>query len=153
PFVLNFSQPVQFNAADGSPSISLHDQAGQDIPVTLVPLGSSAIVYPAMFLAYDTQYTVDLTHVVGLTGTTPTFTDADGTGGTGMLSFRPPVLSNAHQDTPPLLLTVVPGAPCAVTGSTVDSPGHCVGGKDSDIPYLPFTLPANRKIDVYFNQP
>jgi hypothetical protein len=153
PLVINFSQPVQFNKADGSPAISLTDQAGHQVRVTLVPLGSSAVVYHDGYLAYDTQYTLDLTQVVGITGTTPTFDSGDNTAGTGLLTFRTPVLSTAHQGTPPIILSSVPGAPCALTGTTVDAPGHCAGGKDSDIPYLPFTLPANRKIDVYFNQP
>lgn len=54
----------------------------------------------------------------------------------------------ANDPAPPLLTVVYPGAPCALTAA-----GRCRGGRGGDEPYLPFTLPANRPIDVMFDRP
>ncbi len=151
--IVTFSHPVELATPSGAPAISLTDQSGANIPVTLLTLGSGVVVLPSAPLAYGTQYALDLTQVVDLQGNPAEFDADDATAGTGTLTFSTPIYSPAHPDTPPLLLGLYPGSPCALTGATATSPGHCVSGLDTDLGYQPFTLAANRKIDAFFSQP
>lgn len=64
----------------------------------------------------------------------------------------PPDPSVADNPTPPRMTLFYPGAPCTLLDPGPASPGPCRGADDRER-YLPFVLPANRSIEVGFDEP
>lgn len=138
PLELNFTQPVFATSA----TVTL-TQGATTVPTAHWLDGTVLIVKPLARLADGTPASLNVSGLTSLSGAT--LQDF-------ALNFATPTLSSSNA-APPQLTALVPGTPCALSGATATSPGSCTGGKDTDTPYAPFTLPANRAVHVQFSQP
>ena len=137
---LNFSAPLDASMALPSATLGLTEN-GSAVPITTRVDGSTLIVVPSRRLADNAQFVLSYGAINGVDGTP---------GAAGTLSFSTPVYS-LQNPTAPILLTLIPGAPCALSGAV--APGSCAGGQSTDPSYLPFTLESNRSIVAAFSQP
>jgi hypothetical protein len=142
PIELDFSGPLEPVMRDGF-EVTLQGGGAGNVPASLRLEGSTVTIVPAQRLAEGTTYSV---HWAGLRALSGAMLPS------GAFSFTTAV-TTASTAVPPVLLALYPGAPCALTGATADSPGHCVGGLATDSGYLPFTLPANHDVRAYFSLP
>ncbi len=141
PVELNFSAPldparirdgVELTLTEGSAVVATHPRLE----------GTTVVIAPSRRLAEGAVIALSYSGLRSMSG-------APVAGGS--LSFTT-AASTAGQAAAPILTALTPGAPCALTGVSAASPGHCAGGKPSDTGYLPFTLPANRDILAQFSQ-
>jgi hypothetical protein len=126
---------------------------GTAVEVALQSAGSTLVVSPRARLDPGQIYLLSLDDaLLDLAGNRLELAATDPTGGTGLLLFKTADPSPA-QPAPPIMLALYPGVPCALEGALGNSPGRCAGGAATDVLYRPFTLPADRAIEGYFNQP
>jgi Bacterial Ig-like domain len=131
--------------------VSLTSAAGPAL-VTLRASGGALVVTPRTPLIAGTTYTLTVGTLVDVAGKTAALSPDDATAGTGLVTFTTAGIPGGAA-VPPLLVAVVPGAPCALAGATGMLPGHCVGdGNGGDPSYQPFTLPADRPVEARFSQ-
>lgn len=137
---LIFSEPIDLERARAG-GIRL-EQNGTAVASVIESHGAAVVVRPLVPLNYTTLYRVVLQDVADVAGNAlPT---------TSNLSFSTPALQSTNA--PMTVASVYPGAPCALTGGTATSAGHCAGGDNADSGYRPFELPANEAIEVAFTQ-
>lgn len=148
--LLIFSEPVDLRAQDAD--IELLDENGAQIDVLIKSTGSTLVVTPRSPLDYDQPYSLRINAAWDMAGNLIISNVLDATGGDGTIEFRTPVQSG-DDPTPPLLTSIYPGVPCALTDVTEEQAGRCEGGNDEDEPYAPFALPANRSITATFDKP
>ncbi len=139
---LIFSEPIDLDRARAG-GLRLETQSGQEVPSVIESHGAAVVIRPIAPLAYSTTYRVTLTDVTDLAGNRLAATDP--------ITFSTPRL--VPTSAPLTAASVFPGVPCALTGGSAGSPGHCVGGQSSDASYQPFSLAANQPIEVTFTQP
>lgn len=148
---LIFTEPVEARALDTERWLIRTDD-GAAVEIALRTLGSTLVVEPRAPLELGRTYQLALDHnLVDLAGNPLELLPADPTGGTGLLRFST-VDPSPVRPAPPIVLALYPGAPCALEDPLGDSPGRCAGGAPTDDRYDPFTLPAGRAIEGYFNQ-
>jgi len=139
---LVFNEPIDIDRARAD-GLRLETAAGQKIASMIENHNAAVVVRPVALLAYSTAYRVVLTDVADLAGNPLT--------GMAPVAFTTPPLVAT---TAPLTVAAVhPGAPCALTGGSATSPGHCAGGAATDAGYQPFSLAADEPVSVTFTQP
>lgn len=141
---LVFSEPIDLERARAG-GVRL-ETAGQPVPSAIASHGAALAIIPLSPLLPGTTYQVALGDVADLAGNPlpatapPSFT-------------TPPQIATTA---PATIVSVHPGAPCALTGGSATTPGHCLNsGAPDDLPgedYHPFSLAANDAIDVRFTQ-
>lgn len=146
-----FSGAIDLGKLQSAAELSLTSTAGA-VPVGVRVDGGALAVIPRQPLQPSTSYTLRLGTLFDISGRPLALSAGDPTAGTGELTFTT-AATPGGATVPPQLLSVVPGASCALTGATDDSPGRCVGGEDSDRTYLPFVLPSDRSLEARFTQP
>jgi hypothetical protein len=142
PVELNFSGPLDPALIRDGSEVTL-TQGTTRVPTTARLEGTTLVITPARRL--DDGASVDLSYS-GLRSMSGAAVAS------GKVSFTTVALSSSNA-APPILVALLPGAPCALTGGSASSPGHCAGGQDGDTSYLPFTLAANRDVYAAFSQP
>lgn len=138
---LVFSEPVDLDRARAG-GVRLEDADGAAIAAAIESHGAALLVRPLAPLPYGRQFRIALADVADAAGNSMA---------AGALGFATPALPGT--DAPATVTAVYPGAPCAMTAGTADSPGRCAGGADSDDLYRPFTLASGHPIEVAFSQP
>jgi hypothetical protein len=108
------------------------------------------VIRPLASLLYSTEYRVLMSDIADVAG--------NQLAATTTLRFATPRLVTPNTplipvSAPMTVVAISPGAPCALEGASGSSPGRCVGGAPSDAPYRPFTLEAEREIDVELSRP
>jgi hypothetical protein len=136
-----FSEPIDLDRARAG-GVRLEDTNGVAVPSVIESQGAAIVVRPLASLAYSKIYRVVFGDVADAAGNKAAIPN---------LSFTTPVLMS--YDVPLMATAVYPGTPCALTGATSSSPGHCAGGLAADELYRPFALPASDPIEVTFSQP
>ena len=128
------------------------DNAGAQVPFQLRWDGSTILLTPDDPLAFGHQYQITLNGLQDIQGNSLSFATDDGTGGDGVLVFTTenPDLSTAVG---PQVSAVHVGAPCTITDGDLDFAGRCAGGNGGDDKYQHYTIPADGRIEVTFNQP
>jgi methionine-rich copper-binding protein CopC len=142
PVALDFSGPLDPARLRPGVEVTLARGAAA-IPASARMEGATLVLVPARRLDEGASYTLRWSGLRALDGAAVT---------DGSLSFTTASTSSTRT-TAPIITALVPGAPCALTGASAGSPGHCAGGQTSDSGYQPFTLPANRDVRVLFSQP
>lgn len=142
PVELNFSGPLDPALIRDGSEITL-TQGTTRIPTTARLEGTTLVITPARRLDDGASVALSFSGLRSMSGAAVA---------SGRVSFTTLALSSGNA-VQPILVALYPGAPCALTGGTASSPGHCAGGQDSDGSYQPFTLPANRDVYAAFSQP
>ncbi len=144
PVVIYVSEPVTPNSVNGDTVKLFADGVEQSVEVQLN--GSAIKIQPTEPLKHQVQYSVMLDGPADTSGNLLATTSLD---------FN---LAPTEQGTPseqsPLLLTTMPGYPCAKTGASPgdDHQGRCAGGKSTD-DLLPIAaLAKDQSILVRFSQ-
>jgi Big-like domain-containing protein len=159
---LVFTEPIDLERARAG-GIRLETDAGERVRIAIESHGAALAIHPCPDsstdselpcmptpsgnplspLAPGTTYRVVLGDVADLAGNPLPATAAP--------SFTtPPQIATT---TPATLASVHPGAPCALTGGSATTPGHCLTSTTAGDDYHPFSLAANDAIDVRFTQP
>lgn len=138
---LVFSEAIDLDRAR-SGGVVLETQAGQAVASVLESRGAALVIRPVERLADGGAYRVRLDDVADLAGNRAP---------PSAIGFvTPPLIATTA---PATLVSIVPGAPCALVEGDADSPGRCAGGQATDQRYRPFALAADQPIDVRFTQP
>jgi hypothetical protein len=141
---LVFSEPIDLDRARAG-GVRL-ETGGVAVPSAIESHGAALAIRPLSPLAPATTYSVVLGDVADLAG--------NPLAATAVPSFSTP--PRTAPSVPAILTSVHPGAPCALTGGSATTPGHCQNsGGAHDLPgedYHPFALAANDAIDVRFTQ-
>ncbi len=140
----NFSQGLDGSALESGRQV-LVSQQGRPVDCAIRTNGATLLIKPKALLATQGLVEVTLSGLQAITGEPVDSNPAL------KLSFSV-AANSAAPSVAPYVLSSVPGAPCALTLGTPGSPGVCSGGDSKDSPYQPFTLPANRRIEVQFSQ-
>jgi len=138
---LVFSEPVDLERARAG-GVRL-ETAGQPVPAAIESHGAALAIIPRSPLLPGTTYQIALGDVADLAGNPLPVTAAP--------SFTLP--AQIATTAPPTVVSVHPGAPCALTGGGATTPGHCLTSSAAGDDYHPFSLAANDAIDVRFTQP
>jgi hypothetical protein len=138
---LAFDEPIDIARARAG-GIQLLDDLGTPVPASVELHGAVAVVRPRASLHDGERYTVALMDIADLAGNTLAPQRFE-------LTTQPLV----HTDVPASVVSVYPGAPCALVDATATTAGRCTGGAAADDPYRPFTLAANERVAVAFDQP
>ncbi|HEX8111848.1 MAG TPA: Ig-like domain-containing protein, partial [Kofleriaceae bacterium] len=138
---LVFSEPIDLESARAG-GIRLQTAAGQPVPSSIESHGAALAIHPLSPLLPGTTYQVALGDVADLAGNPLPATAAPS------FTIPPRIATTA----PPMLVSVHPGAPCALTGGGATTPGHCRTSTTAGDDYHPFSLAANDAIDVRFTQ-
>ena len=141
---LVFDEPIDLDRARAG-GVTLFDGAAPvptPIPAELESHGSVIVVRPLSALASGHAYSVGLADVADLAGNAMAAQS---------IALATPAL--AASTTPVAVLAMYPGTACALTAPTATSPGRCVGGGPNDDLYAPFTLAANERVAIAFDQP
>ena len=139
---LVFSEPIDLEKARAG-GVRLETAAGQAVPSVIESHGAALAIRPLSPLVPATTYRVALDDLADVAG--------NPLAATAPPSFTTPL--QIATTAPPTVVSVHPGAPCALDGGSATIPGHC---KTTDKPgddYHPFSLAANDAIDVRFTQP
>lgn len=139
---LVFDEPVDLDRLRAG-GVRLEDGNGAAVAAVIESHGSAVVVRPLARLAYSTDYRVLLSDVADVAG--------NRLASTTTLQFATPRLISTN--VPITAVAVTPGAPCALTGASGGSPGHCAGGIPADDLYRPFTLEQDRPVEVQFSGP
>ncbi len=138
---LSFSAPLDpALIRDGQEIVLL--QGSTAVPTATRLEGTTLVIVPSRRLGDQASVTLRYSGLRSFTGAEVA---------SGQLSFK--TAATFGDPASPILVSLDPGAPCALTGGSSTSPGHCAGGKATDTNYLPFTLPANRDIHAVFSLP
>ena len=149
---LIFSEPINNAGVDPQDEIVLTNVTdGGQVPFQLAWDGSTVLLAPNDPLIYNKQYQITLGALADLAGNTLLLDAADATGGTGVITFT--TENPTTTSVGPMVTSVYNGAACNLTGADASFAGRCVGGDSGDELYLPFTIPTDGRIDVFFTQP
>ena len=149
---LIFSEPINNTGVEPQDQIILTNVTdGGQVAFQLAWDGSTVLMKPNTPLSKGKQYQITLGALEDLAGNTLSLDAADATGGTGVITFNTenPVATTVG----PLVTSVYNGAACNLTGGDANFAGRCVGGAGTDERYLPFTIPTDGRIEVFFTQP
>lgn len=146
PLILYFDQPLKRSSVEKA--ISLDDSEGGSVEYSLAVDGSNVVIRPDRPLRHGRTYTLTADGLQGVNGETALVSPQ-----TFSLA---PTQTGTSQRQSPLVLTTLPGFPCAKTDATPDMDsafqGRCAGGHSSD-DRLPIQRhPADRPIIVRFSQ-
>ncbi|MDX1458816.1 MAG: Ig-like domain-containing protein [Marinobacter sp.] len=150
PLVVFFTEPMLINSLTASGNVVLYsdiDGPGTQraMDIELVSNGSALKIVPTQPLQRNVNYSLSLNNVTDLAGNTLTATTL------------PFTLSGTNIGEPlvqaPLVLTTLPGYPCAKSGASLPThQGRCMGGTASE-DVLPVPgHPANKPLTVRFSQ-
>ncbi|MFZ5444394.1 MAG: Ig-like domain-containing protein [Myxococcota bacterium] len=142
-FALHFTGPLDPSRLRDGVELTLTQNTAR-VPVIAYTEGATLVVRPQQRLGDGLQYSLSLTGLRSFGGAP--------LGALPALTFQTATLSTAAP-APPIVTAAFPGAPCALVRASSTAPGSCAGGKNSDAPYLPFTLAANLDARVQFSQP
>lgn len=144
PIVLIFDEAIAPESL--ADNISLSRDGNVPIAVTLSVDGSSVIIRPESPLEYGHDY--DISIGVGLSDLTGNTLSAPLSKAFSLPEYSQQKLAA------PLIGSIYPGYPCRLTGGNLSAgiAGRCEGGKASDDIFNIFKLPANRAIQINFNQ-
>lgn len=143
PLLLTFNEPLANSSLNNAISLTIN---GSDQDISVYQDGSILIIQPDNILESNTQYQLMLSAAI---------TDISGNAITPQnLSFTTPFI-NTTDTAAALIESVYPGYNCLLTGEDVANSisGRCKNGKGGDDQFSLFQLPANRNIEVTFNQP
>lgn len=143
PLILTFSEPLANSSLNNAISLTNN---GSDQSISVYQDGSVLIIQPEDILDNNTQYQLMLSEVI---------TDISGNAITPLnLTFTTPFI-NTTDTAAPLIESAYPGYNCLLTGEDIANgiSGRCNNGKEDDDQFSLFQLPANRNIEVTFNQP
>ena len=143
PLLLTFNEPLANSSLINAISLQAN---GSDQVISVHQDGSVLIIQPQNILAHNTQYQLSLLE---------TITDIAGNRIDPLeLSFTTPYI-NTTDKAAALIESAYPGYNCLLTGENVANgiSGRCANGKGDDDLFSLFELPANRNIEVTFNQP
>jgi Bacterial Ig-like domain len=140
---LVFDEPVDLDRLRAGGVKLEESPGGAPVAAAIESHGSAVVVRPLAPLAYGTGYRVLLPDVADVAGNV--------LAATAMVQVSTPVLPATT--TPPTVVAISPGVPCALTGGSATSPGRCSGGDAADAPYRPFTLEREQPIEVELSQP
>ena len=149
---LIFSEPINNTGVEPQDQIILTNVTdGGQVAFQLAWDGSTVLMKPNTPLSKGKQYQIALGALEDLAGNTLSLDAADATGGSGVITFNTenPVATTVG----PLVTSVYNGAACNLTGGDANFAGRCVGGAGTDERYLPFTIPTDGRIEVFFTQP
>jgi hypothetical protein len=141
---LVFSEPVDLERARAG-GVRL-ETGGVAVPSAIESHGAALALHPLSPLVAGTTYRVALGDVADLTDLT----------GNPLPMTAAPSFTTAPQiapTAPATLASVHPGAPCALTGGSATTPGHCRNSFAPGDDYHPFSLVATDAIDVRFTEP
>lgn len=140
---LVFSEPIDLDRARAG-GIQLAVDGGAAVPSAIESHGAALAIHPLAPLAPGTSYRIALADIADLAGNLPS-----------QAIDAPPFTMPAVAATPvPVAVAAVhPGAPCALTGGSATTPGHCLTSAGPDDDYQPFALGPDEAIDVRFTQP
>jgi len=139
---LIFSEPIDLDRARAG-GVQLETSSGQVVPSVIESHGAALALRPITPLAAGASYRVALNEVTDVAGNP-------------LATADPPTFSLPVRlaTTAPMMVSAIhPGVPCALTGGSDTTPGHCRTAIATDDNYHPFTLAANDAIDVRFTQP
>ena len=149
---LIFSEPINNTGVEPQDQIILTNVTdGGQVAFQLAWDVSTVLMKPNTPLSKGKQYQITLGALEDLAGNTLSLDVSDATGGTGVITFNTenPVATTVG----PLVTSVYNGAACNLTGGDANFAGRCVGGAGTDERYLPFTIPTDGRIEVFFTQP
>jgi hypothetical protein len=138
---LIFSEPVDLERARAG-GVRLETESGQPVASAVESHGAALAIRPLAPLPSGASFRVALTDVADLTGNALPATSGP--------AFSTP--ARAATTAPLTVVSVHPGAPCALTGGSATTPGHCLTSGSPDDNYPLFTLAANDAIDARFTQ-
>ncbi len=141
----NFSGPIDSAQIAMQPLVTM-SQKGASVPVVARADGATFIVKPLTPLLPGEAVTVTLGQLLSPTGETVEL------GAAAKLTFTT-VAKSAAPPVAPYVVSLVPGAPCALERGTTGSPGTCVGAEKTDAPYQPFRLSEDKFVEAQFSQP
>ncbi|HVL00677.1 MAG TPA: Ig-like domain-containing protein [Dongiaceae bacterium] len=151
---LVFSEAIDNAGLVAGNQIQLFDiTSSVSVPFQLTFDGATVLLKPDNALTFGHQYRITLGALTDISDNHNSLVldGADASGGDGMIQFTTEN-PNASGAIGPMVSSINSGAPCALTGSSYASPGHCSGGSSGDTNYVPFDMPANGYLDVQFNQ-
>ncbi|TVP58702.1 MAG: hypothetical protein EA349_04185, partial [Halomonadaceae bacterium] len=146
PLILYFDQPLKRSSLQGA--IHLDDSVAGTLPITVNADGSRLVIHPQQPLRHGRSYTLNATDIEGIDGkpalvNPKTFTLAATNDSTSGVQA-------------PLVLTTLPGYPCAKTASNPNinstSQGRCAGGRSNNDPLPIQRHPGERPVIVRFSQ-
>ncbi len=137
---LIFSEPIDLDRARTG-GVRLETLDGALVASVIESHGAALAIRPLAPLAPATSYRVTMTDVADLAGNSLT---------AAPLLFSTPVV--VATTAPLAVASLHPGAPCALSGGSAATPGHCTSSGSADDNYHPFSLAANQAIDVTFTQ-
>ena len=145
PLLLTFNEPLANSSLENAISLTSN---GSDQVISVHQDGSVLIIQPQNILAQNTQYQLSLLE---------TITDISGNRIDPLeLSFTTPLFNTEESvKAAALIESAYPGYNCLLTGENIANgiSGRCINGKGDDDVFSLFELPANRNIEVTFNQP
>ncbi|RLU01321.1 Ig-like domain-containing protein [Ketobacter sp.] len=149
---LIFSEPINNAGVDPQDEIVLTNVTdGGAVPFQLAWDGSTVLLQPNTPLSYNKQYQISLGALEDLSGNGLSLDVGDATGGSGVITFN--TENPGATSVGPMVTSIYNGAACNLTGGDANFAGRCVGGNSGDERYLPFTLPSDGHLEVYFTQP
>jgi hypothetical protein len=134
---LIFSEPVDLDRLRAG-GVALQTSGGTAVAARVESHGAAVVLRPVSPLPYGASFKVVFTDVRDLAG--------NAAAPIANLVFATPAL--AATGVAATLVSVYPGAPCALNGTQ-----QCTGGQSSDDSYAPFTLAANDTVRVVFDAP
>ncbi|WP_375176448.1 Ig-like domain-containing protein [Marinobacter mobilis] len=150
PLVVFFTEPMMLTSLQAPGHVTLVSDGGSPgtltaIETTLVPNGSALKIVPHTPLLSNVEYTLELQNLTDLAGNALV---------PRSYSFSlPDTTTTAPTDQAPLVLTSLPGYPCAKTGANLPShQGRCSGGKSSDDALPVPSYPGDQSLLVRFSQ-
>jgi hypothetical protein len=138
---LLFDEPIDLERARAGGVRLLDGAGGFEIASVLELHGAVLVVRPRVPLAGGHDYRVELADVADESGNRmePRSVEV----GTTVVPMT---------DVPVSVVAVQPGAPCTLVDGDGAMAGRCAGGAASDDRYRPFSIAANERIDVTFDQ-
>ncbi|AUM13410.1 Ig-like domain-containing protein [Ketobacter alkanivorans] len=149
---LIFSEPMDNAGVDPQDEIVLTNVTdGGQVAFQITWDGSTMLLQPDSPLAYNKTYQITLGALTDLANNALVLDGADATGGDGAIQFS---TENPTATTVgPVVSSIHSGAACTLTGADASFAGRCSGGLSGDEKYLPFTIPADVRLEVSFSQP
>lgn len=133
---LVFDEPIDLDRARAGGIRLLEATDGSDVPAVLELHGSVVVLRPRAPLPDAHRYRVELADVADRAGNAA-----------APQAFEVGTQLVVQTAVPPSVIAIQPGAPCALTD------GRCTGANPNDDRYQPFSLAANERVAVVFDQP
>jgi hypothetical protein len=142
PLIITFSEPLANSSLNDAISLMTNGIAQE---ISVYQDGSTLIIQPKDILVDNTLYQLLLSE---------TITDISGNAITPLnLTFTTPFI-NTTDTAAPLIESVYPGYNCLLKNTDIANgiAGQCNNGKRGDDEFSLFEIPANRSIEITFNQ-